>query len=130
VLSPELIPETALPGQFKNQMERNPFFIYESRWHAPDPDGDVLMRDADSKKVIIGSSVLSELDERLRKLEFAKKSWESEVKKAKAKLNKDVMSRLDALEDFAESRYRNSRQRKIEHLVVNGWIFIWCLERI
>lgn len=88
------------------------------------------MRDADSKKVIIGSSVLSELDERLRKLEFAKKSWESEVKKAKAKLNKDVMSRLDALEDFAESRYRNSRQRKIEHLVVNGWIFIWCLERI
>jgi hypothetical protein len=67
-----------------------------------------------SGKVVAESSVLSELDKRLSQLEFAEKSWEFEVKEGKAKLNKNVMRRLDALEDFTESRYRHSRQRQIE----------------
>jgi len=73
------------------------------------------MTDADSEKVEVESSVWSEFDERQRKLEFAKKSWEFEVKEVRAELNKNL-HQLDTLEDFAESRYKHSREGQIE-----GW---------
>jgi hypothetical protein len=73
----------ALPGRSKDEREENPFFSYKSRSHAVDSDGDVLMTDAGSDKVIVESSILSELDERLRNLEFAKKSWEFEAMEVK-----------------------------------------------
>lgn len=114
LLSPELIPETALPSRSKDQREGNPFLSYKSHRQAVDSDGDVLMTDASSEKVVAESSVLSELDKRLSQLEFAKKSWEFEVKEVKAKLNKNAMHRLDALQDFTDSRYRHSSQRQIE----------------
>lgn len=115
VLLPELILETAQQGRFKNQKEEKPFFSYKSRCQAFDSGGDVLMTDADSEKVEVESSVWSEFDERQRKLEFAKKSWEFEVKEVRAELNKNL-HQLDTLEDFAESRYKHSREGQIE-----GW---------
>jgi len=42
VFSPELIPETALPGGLKGQRERNPIFSYKSRWQAVDLDVDFI----------------------------------------------------------------------------------------
>jgi hypothetical protein len=111
----ELIPETAQRDRFKDQKEEKPFFSYKSRCQAVDSDGDVLMTDTDSEKVEVENSAWSELDERLRKLEFAKKSWEFEVKEVNAKLNKNLY-RLDALENVAESRYKHSRRKQIE-----GW---------
>jgi hypothetical protein len=43
LLSPKLIPETALPGRSKDQREGNPFLSYKSHRQAIDSDGDVLM---------------------------------------------------------------------------------------
>ena len=87
---PESRPEKAQPEWSNNPMESNKFFVYKSGPFSVDSDGDVLMTDAGGEEILI------DLDSCLSKLEFARKSWEYEVKQFQAKVEQNLC-RLDTL---------------------------------